>query len=155
MAKPADPMRVEVRRRMPAPRDIVFESWTDPEGLRHWMCPGDVISAEATLDLRVGGSFRLVMKSPTQEHVHTGTYQVVDPPSKLVFTWTAGNQPQTLVTVEFLDRGDETELVLIHEGFTQSDIAQRYQGGWGKIAELFAAYLANARGKKSSLGRTG
>lgn len=155
MAKPADPLRVEVRRRMPATRDIVFDAWTDPEGLRHWMCPGDVISAEATMDLRVGGNFRLVMKSPTAEHVHTGTYQVVDRPAKLVFTWTAGNQPQTLVTVEFLDRGQETELVLVHEGFTQSDIAQRYQGGWGRIAELFAAYLVKRRAPKTSLGRAG
>ena len=53
------------------------------------MCPGDVISAEATLDLRVGGAFRIVMKSKTAEYVHTGTYQIVDPPAKLVFTWTA------------------------------------------------------------------
>ena len=153
MAKSADSMRVEVRRRMPAPRDIVFEAWTDPEGLRHWMCPGDVISAEAALDVRVGGNFRLVMKSKTAEHVHTGTYQVVDPPAKLVFTWTANNQPQTLVTVEFLDRGEETELVLTHEGFAQSDIAQRYQGGWGKITELFAEYLAKKPGKKSPATR--
>ena len=149
MAKPADPMRVELRRRMSAPRDVVFQAWTDPEGLRQWMCPGDVISAEATLDLRVGGNFRLLMKSKTEEHVHTGTYQVVDPPAKLVFTWTARNQPQTLVTVEFLDRGEETELVLIHEGFAQSDIAQRYRGGWGKITELFADYLAKTKSKKS------
>ena len=154
MAKSADPMRVEVRRRMPAPRDIVFEAWTDPEGLRHWMCPGDVISAEAALDVRVGGNFRLVMKSKTAEHVHTGTYQVVDPPSKLVFTWTANNQPQTLVTVEFLDHGEESEIVLTHEGFTQTDVAQRYQGGWGKITELFAAYLARTQGKKATSVRT-
>ena len=147
MAKPAESMRVEVRRRMPAPRDVVFEAWTDPEGLRHWMCPGDVVSAEATLDVRVGGKFRLVMKSLTQEHVHTGTYQVVDPPAKLVFTWTAGNQPQTLVSVEFLDRGEESEIVLVHEGFTQSDIAQRYQGGWGRITELLASYVSRGRAK--------
>jgi len=147
-------MRVEVRRRMPAPRDIVFEAWTDPEGLRHWMCPGDVISAEAALDVRVGGNFRLVMKSKTAEHVHTGTYQVVDPPAKLVFTWTANNQPQTLVTVEFLDHGEESEIVLTHEGFTQTDVAQRYQGGWGKITELFAAYLARNQGKKATSVRT-
>jgi len=147
-------MRVEVRRRMPAPRDIVFEAWTDPEGLRHWMCPGDVLSAEAALDVRVGGNFRLVMKSKTAEHVHTGTYQVVDPPAKLVFTWTANNQPQTQVTVEFLDHGEESEIVLTHEGFTQTDVAQRYQGGWGKITELFAAYLARNQGKKAASVRT-
>ena len=154
MAQSADPMRVEVRRRMPAPRDIVFEAWTDPEGLRHWMCPGDVISAEAALDVRVGGNFRLVMKSKTAEHVHTGTYQVVDPPAKLVFTWTANNQPQTQVTVEFLDHGEESEIVLTHEGFTQTDVAQRYQGGWGKITDLFATYLARNQGKKAASVRT-
>ena len=154
MAKPAESLRVEIRRRMAAPREIVFEAWTDPEGLRHWMCPGDVISAEATMDLRVGGSFRIVMKSPTQEHVHTGTYQVVDPPAKLVFTWTAANQPQTLVTVEFLDHGDESEIVLVHEGFIQSDIGQRYRGGWGKIVEMFAAYLVKLHDNKTSFDRT-
>ena len=49
--------RVVTRRRMPAPREIVFEAWIDPKGIHEWMCPGDVISAEATLDVRVGGSF--------------------------------------------------------------------------------------------------
>jgi uncharacterized protein YndB with AHSA1/START domain len=147
MAKPTESMRVQVRRRMPAPRDVVYAAWTNPEGLRHWMCPGDVISAEAKLDLRVGGEFRIVMKSKTAEYVHTGTYQVVDPPAKLVFTWTAANHPPTLVTVEFLDHGAESELVLTHERFTDGDVAKRYEGGWATIAEKFAAYL-NKQTKK-------
>jgi len=142
MAKPGDSLRVQVRRRMPAPRDVVYEAWTTPEGFRHWMCPGDVISAEATLDLRVGGVFRIVMKSKTAEYVHTGTYQIVDPPAKLVFTWTASDDSQTLVTVEFLDHGEDSELVLTHERFTKSDVANRYESGWGTIADKLAAYLA-------------
>src|SRR5579864_5093125 len=111
--------RVVARRRMPAPREMVYDAWIDPEGLREWMCPGDVISAEATLDVRVGGSFRITMKSPTQIHEHAGTYQVVDRPSKLVFTWTAVANPGeiTLVTVEFLPHGDESEIVITHERF--------------------------------------
>ena len=85
---------------MPAPREVVFEAWIDPHGIHEWMCPGDVVSAEATLDVRVGGSFRLVMKSKGREHVHVGTYQVVEPPAKLVFTWSAAETPGeiTLVT---------------------------------------------------------
>ena len=90
--------RVVARRRMPAPREIVYEAWTDPSGIHEWMCPGDVVSAEAALDVRVGGSFRIVMKSKDRDHVHIGTYQVVEPPSKLVFTWAA---PETRgVTME-------------------------------------------------------
>jgi uncharacterized protein YndB with AHSA1/START domain len=138
---------------MPAPREVVYEAWMDPNGIHEWMCPGDVVSASATLDVRVGGSFRLVMKSKDQEHVHIGTYQVVDPPSKLVFTWSGADNPgeMTLVTVEFFAHGEESELVLTHERFLKGDLAGRYESGWGTIADKFAAYLArlNARTKRA------
>ena len=139
--------RVVVRRRMPAPREIVFEAWIDPEGIREWMCPGDATSAEAVLDVRVGGSYRIVMKGKERDHVQTGTYQVVDPPSKLVFTWVPADNPSavTLVTVEFLAHGDESELVITHERFEKPEVAQRYEGGWGTIAEKLAGYLAGRR----------
>jgi uncharacterized protein YndB with AHSA1/START domain len=136
--------RVVTRRRMPAPREIVFEAWIDPKGIQEWMCPGDAVSAEATLDVRVGGSYRLVMKGKDKDHVHIGTYQVVEPPSKLVFTWAGAENPAdvTLVTVEFFPRGEESELVLTHERFSKPDLAQRYENGWNTIAEKFATYLS-------------
>jgi uncharacterized protein YndB with AHSA1/START domain len=136
--------RVVARRRMPAPPEIVYEAWIDANGMREWMCPGDVISVEAVLDVRVGGSFRIVMKSKEREHVHLGTYQVVEPASKLVFTWAAPETPNemTLVTVEFLADGDESELVLTHERFPNAETAERYEKGWGTIAKKFAAYLS-------------
>lgn len=138
--------RVQMRRLMPAPREIVYEAWTDPNGLKHWMCPGDVISAEATLDVRVGGAFRIKMRNKERVHEHVGTYQVVDPPAKLSFTWSGRDNPNeiTLVTVEFIARGSETELVITHEGFTKRDVTQRYEMGWGTIARLFAEYLGKS-----------
>jgi len=137
---------IRVRRRMPARRQLVYEAWTTSEGFRYWMCPGDALSAEAELDVRVGGSFRIVMKSPTAEHVHTGIYQIVDPPAKLVFTWHAANHPPTRVIVEFVDLGDESEIVITHEEFTIADVAKRYEGGWATITEKLAAYLAKRLG---------
>jgi uncharacterized protein YndB with AHSA1/START domain len=141
--------RVVTRRRMPAPREIVFDAWIDPNGIHEWMCPGDAVSAEATLDVRVGGSFRLIMKGKDKDHVHIGTYQVVEPPSKLVFTWSGDEIPGdvTLVTVEFFPHGDESELVLTHERFSKADLAQRYESGWGTIVEKFAAYLSRYSSK--------
>ena len=88
--------QLSVRRRIPARREVVYEAWIDPQGIREWMCPGDTVSAEARLDVRVGGSYRIVMKGKDRDHVHTGIYQVVDAPSKLVFTWTL---PSNLTTV--------------------------------------------------------
>jgi uncharacterized protein YndB with AHSA1/START domain len=141
--------RIQVRRRMPVPREAVYEAWTDQEGLREWMCPGDVISAEATLDLRVGGSFRIIMRSKERVHEHVGTYQVVDPPAKLRFTWSGldNSTEITLVTVEFIDRENESELVITHERFTNGDLAQRYEMGWGTIARRLSDCLAGTHGK--------
>ena len=141
--------RITVRRRIPAPCQVVYDAWIDPEGIREWMCPGDVLSAEATLDVRVGGSFRIVMKSPDRIHQHTGIYQVVEPPLKLVFTWFAVENPSavTLVTVQLVPQGQECELVLTHERFSDADLAERYENGWGKIAEKFAAFLSSGKAK--------
>jgi uncharacterized protein YndB with AHSA1/START domain len=109
------------------------------------MCPGDVISAEATLDVRVGGSFRITMRSKERVHEHFGTYQIVDPAATLSFTWSGMENPNeiTLVTVEFVDQGDACELVVTHERFTKAEIAERYEMGWGTIATRFALYLAS------------
>jgi uncharacterized protein YndB with AHSA1/START domain len=137
---------MSIRRKMPAPREVVYEAWIDPQGIREWMCPGDVTSAEAVLDVRVGGTYRIVMKGKERDHVHTGVYQVVEPNARLVFTWTQeGNDVVTLVTVEFLAHGNESELVLTHEQFTKADVAKRYESGWGTIAQRLSSYLAHQR----------
>ncbi len=135
--------RVVVRRRMPVPRELVYQAWTDTEGLREWMCPGDVVSAEAVLEVRVGGSFRITMRTPDRVHQHVGTYEIVEPPARLRFTWSGLENPAeiTLVTVDFLAHGDESELVITHERFTNPDVAQRYEMGWGTIARKLADYL--------------
>ncbi len=141
--------RIVVRRRMPVSREDLYRAWIDPEGIKQWMCPGDVLSAEARLDVRVGGSLRIIMRAATAVYEHVGTYRIVDPPSKLAFTWSGLEDPAeiTLVTVEFLPHGEESELVITHERFTKSDVAERYRNGWGTIAEKFAGYLARARSK--------
>ena len=139
--------RVVIRRRMPVPREIVYESWIDPEGIREWMCPGDIVSTEASLDVRVGGSFRITMRAKDAVHEHVGTYQTVDPPAKLSFTWSGGNVASdiTLVTVEFIPHGEESEVIITHERLTSSDVAHRYEMGRGTIARKFAEFLAAKR----------
>jgi uncharacterized protein YndB with AHSA1/START domain len=138
-----DENRIEIRRVIPASREEVFAAWTDPKGIRVWMCPGGVIETEARLDVRVGGDFKIVMKSPGKDHVHTGTYQVVDPPSRLAFTWIseATDFSPSLVTVELFDRAGQTELVLTHERMPRADVLPRYKAGWATIAEKLGKYL--------------
>ena len=134
MEKTADGKhRIVVRRTISAPREFVYESWIDPEGLREWMCPGDIVTAEARLDVRVGGSFRITMRSQDRVHEHVGTYQVVDPPGKLVFTWSGLENPAeiTLVTVEFLARGSQSEIGDYSRGFHEPRRCQALRDGMG------------------------
>ncbi len=144
---------VVVRRRIAASPEELFDAWTDPEGMREWMCPGDVVSAEVHMDLRVGGSLLIIMRSPTQTHEHRCKLTALDRPRKIAFSWTAGNMPETHVTLEFMAvSATETELVLTHEGIPEKDIADRYQGGWGKIAALLEQQMnkRNAPGRESN-----
>lgn len=136
--------RLVVRRVIRASREAVFAAWTDPDSMKHWMCPSSIVSADAQLDPRPGGSYRIVMKGPSGDHEHTGEYLTVERPSKLVFTWISNstdNEP-TVVTVELFERGDDCELVLTHERFVSPDVLRRHTGGWGQIAGRLDAYLA-------------
>lgn len=143
------PDTVVIRRVIPAPREAVFAAWIDPKSMKHWMCPGDTVGAEAQLDPRVGGAFRIVMKGRTRDHEITGEYRIVQPPSKLAFTWiskaTGGHS--TLVTVELFDRGENRcELVLTHEMLPDPEAVQNHRGGWGQIVERLAEHLQRGSG---------
>ncbi len=150
--RPSHPPKLVVRRTIPASREAVFAAWTDPQGMRDWMCPEGVEASEAELDVRVGGSFRIVMRGGGNEHEHTGVYQLVEPPSKLAFTWISkgtGLQP-TLVTIELFERAGKCDLVLTHEGLPTGKAVDHHKGGWRIIVGRLSDYLRNRR---SSEGR--
>jgi uncharacterized protein YndB with AHSA1/START domain len=132
--------KLVLRKLIPASRQEVFAAWSDPESIRHWMCPGDVKSSEAQIDFRVGGSFRIVMKGEQEDCDHTGVYQVIEPPSKLSFTWISKNTDfkATLVTIELFERKGGTELILTHERFPSADRVRQHKGGWSQIADRLA-----------------
>jgi uncharacterized protein YndB with AHSA1/START domain len=59
-------------------------------------------------------------------------YRVIEPPSKLVYTWKweESAMPDSTVTVEFHDRGKSTEVVLRHDGLVDPDSRARHEHGW-------------------------
>jgi uncharacterized protein YndB with AHSA1/START domain len=144
-------IKLIVRKIIPASREEVFSAWTDPESIRHWMCPGEIIEAEAQLDVRVGGTYRILMKGKTVSHDHRGIYKVVEPPSRLVFTWVSrGTEEQeTLVTVELFERAKGTELVLTHERFPSAASRDPHERGWGQIADKLVAHFSRRQEKRA------
>lgn len=144
--------RLVIRKLIPASREEVFAAWSDPAGMRYWMCPGDVILAEAQLDFRVGGRFRILMKGEREDYDHSGTYQEIEPPSKLSFTWisTGTDLKTTLVTVQLSEHEAGTELILTHERLPSADRVRRHLGGWGQIADRLAEHLQKSRNAQSA-----
>jgi uncharacterized protein YndB with AHSA1/START domain len=132
---------VQIRRRVKADAEQIFDLWTKPDLMARWMSPfpGEV-ACEASCDPRPGGAFSLVMSSGESSREVSGTYVQVDRPRKLVFTWIGPltNNVNTLVTVELHPRGDETELVLTHERLPTSAIHEGHTKGWGNILDHLA-----------------
>jgi uncharacterized protein YndB with AHSA1/START domain len=145
---------VEIVRKIAAPRDEVFRAWTDPDELRRWWGPGEFTCPEAEVDLRPGGSYRLVMQpSAGDPMVLTGTYREVEPPARLVYTWRwetgpAADGSESLVTVEFREGGADpptTELVLTHSEFPASHGPAPYRMGWeGGLVKFEARFAGSA-----------
>jgi uncharacterized protein YndB with AHSA1/START domain len=119
-AAPARPgTMLHVQRRFAAPRERVFEAWTEPELLTRWFTPFVGSSSDAEIDLRVGGAWRVTMKPRLWPSGHAfGTYLEVEPPARLVYTlaWEGfALGPETLVTVQFRDADGATDVVLVQE----------------------------------------
>jgi uncharacterized protein YndB with AHSA1/START domain len=130
--------RLQLRRTFQAPRERVWRAWTSAEELKRWHAPAPLTTPDAQVDLRVGGKYLIAMRAPDgAEHRAIGVYREIDPPKKLVFTWTweGGTLGETLVTVEFFDRGPATELVLTHERFPNDEERDRHQDGWSKVLD--------------------
>jgi uncharacterized protein YndB with AHSA1/START domain len=128
---------LEMRRTIRTSREKAFDAWTDPGQLRQWFAVAEGFTTPiAEVDLRVGGRYRLGMKAPGDNPllIVGGVYQEILPPERLVFTWQWESadpiEPQTLVTVEFYEGGDVTEIVLKHELFTDVPQRDRHGEGW-------------------------
>jgi len=135
---------LRVSRIIRADPDALFQAWTDPEALRHWWRQeGDGWAfAGASLDLRVGGRYRLAMTGPDgRTHAAVGVYREVQRPLRLVFTWDwedpASRVGDTLVSVEFKEAGrDGTEVVVTHERFADPARMGRHEQGWTELLRL-------------------
>lgn len=137
---------LEVRRRVPAPPQAVFDTWTDPEQVRHWLGGSATSVPQASIDLREGGHYEYTVTSP--EGVNSkirGTFLTIREPDQLIFTWIieneAGRSPETKVSVEFRKMGNETEVVILHQGFLDLGVRAAHEGGWDGCLDVIITLL--------------
>jgi uncharacterized protein YndB with AHSA1/START domain len=131
---PQEPTVLRLERTFDAPAQAVFDAWTTAEVLRRWWPAGsDWDTPVAEVDVRVGGSLRLVMRSPDGvEFGGSGEYLEITRPERLAFTWTwDGEEDSQLVEVEFHERADgTTTVVLTNRGLRDEDAKRSHRDGW-------------------------
>jgi uncharacterized protein YndB with AHSA1/START domain len=111
-------------RILDAPRETVFQAWTDPEHLQWFFGDAKGDGEIVEVDLRVGGVWRQRMvENETKSYFTGGIYREIVPVERLVFLWGASDgwpsydadhpEESPLVTVTLNDLGDRTEMVFL------------------------------------------
>ena len=135
---PSETSVVEREIRIEARPERVFPFFTDPEKMVRWIGVG------ATLDPRPGGVFSL---NTVANYFFEGEYLVVEPHTRVVFTWGYGNFPEeqnplppgsSTVEVRLVPDGEATIVHLTHR--VPAELADFHAMGW----EHYLGRLATA-----------
>jgi uncharacterized protein YndB with AHSA1/START domain len=153
----ADRMALElvISRVFDAPRELVWQAWTDPRHILGWWGPAGFGSQSCEAELRVGGRFLLEMRAPDGTvHPCRGIYREIVEHERLVYSSEAddrhpcgaGLPPRSLVTVSFTAQGRQT-LLTIHTRFETAACKEaaaeaRFVVSWREGLERLAEYIS-------------
>jgi len=141
---------IVITRVFDAPRELVFEAWTDPEHIPQWWGPNGFTTTIHEMDVRPGGVWRFVMHGPDgTDYGNKVTFVEVVKPERLVYDHGPGDEsdsPQFHVTVTFDDEDGKTRLTLrlIFRSVAERDRAVEFGAleGGNQTLERLAEHLA-------------
>lgn len=124
-------------RTIHGPARLVFEAFTQPELFQKWWVPKsfglDLLSCE--LDVRVGGTYRLVFSHSGSEMAFFGRYLEVTPHSRLVWSNDEG-EGGAVTTATFEERGGDT-LVVLSDLYPSKEALDAGSGSMDAVSETF------------------
>jgi uncharacterized protein YndB with AHSA1/START domain len=146
-----------------APRDLVFDVWTNPEHLKNWLAPGGMKIHYKTCDIRPGGMAHYSMDGPGPKIWGKAVYEEIKKPTRLVYIQCfsdenggVGTHPmaptfprQMRTTVLFEAEGNKTKITLTWVAVDATDEEiQTFETakpgmsqGWGGSFAQLDAYL--------------
>ena len=141
-------VHVQVRRSVRASQERVFRAFADVDLLSKWFSPSPDISVQVlNHDFRVGDGFRLRFTMPNGMCPEVyGTFECIQEPQHLAFTWIweapdPDAHVDTRVRIEFLENGNETEVIVNHERLSSTESRSRYREGWQGTTDRLADFL--------------
>lgn len=134
------PFRINMPRTYDASPERVFRAWTDLASMKTWLAEGGDVVA----DPRPDGLFYLGMLHSGKTNPHYGRYLRVEAPHLLEFTWVSQHThgKESVVTIEFIPRGKQTELNLTHEGLPDEQMAVAHTEGWAFFLDSLVKQLS-------------
>jgi uncharacterized protein YndB with AHSA1/START domain len=142
------------------PRELVWAAWTKPEHIKQWFTPAPWKTVDCEIDLRPGGSFRTVMRSPEgQVFPNLGCYLEIIPNEKLV--WTKALEPgfrpsnqqsavpgvtfpfTAIISLEPHEKGTKYTAFVLHgnEDDRNKHENMGFQDGWGWALDQLVALI--------------
>lgn len=148
---PTSETTLVIERTFAAPVAAVFDAFTHEDVLRRWWhARSDWTTPEASVDLRVGGAVRVVMRDTDgDQHGGSGHYTVVDRPHRLAFTWIWDrdeDERETLIEIAFVESGGSTTVTFTHSNLRDEATVRDHEDGWHGCFDNLAATLAEAGG---------
>jgi len=142
-----------VSRVIAAPRDVVWDAWSDPRKLEQWWVPAPALCRVEALELVPGGAFVTRMSEDGGEygpHID-GCILQVDPGERLVFTnslvagWRPADQPFMTAVITVADHPDGTEYVatVLHRNAADRAMHDElgFYDGWGTVIRQLAEFV--------------
>jgi uncharacterized protein YndB with AHSA1/START domain len=140
---------IAITRTFDAPRERVWQEWTEPERFADWFGGSDCVVPLATvwMDVTPGGLWRATMLCDGgQREIHwKGEYREVVEPERLVLTFSdqPGDEAYELVTVVLVDLCDgRTEMRFEQRGQLPPEVYERAREGWSSFFDRVAERLS-------------
>lgn len=153
--KPDPRLDLVLERVVGVPPELVWAAWTTPEHVKKWFTPAPWATVDCEIDLRPGGIFRTVMRSPEgKEFSNVGCYLEIVKNEKLVWTvaLAPGYRPASqrsdvpsftaIIALEPQGSGTKYTALAMHtdeEGRNRHE-AMGFHEGWGKALDQLVAY---------------
>jgi len=150
---------ITVTRILEAPRERVWERWTEPGQYMYWWGPKDFTAPYAKFDLRLGGKYLSCMRGPDgKEYWDTGTYEEISKPSRIVYTDSWADEHGNVVPASYYgmdsdlpmemavevtleDIEGKTKLTLEHCGLLEGEMIEQAKQGWNQSFDKLAECL--------------
>jgi uncharacterized protein YndB with AHSA1/START domain len=148
---------LKITREFDAPRQLVWDAWTDPAMQMQWMGPRGFTTTELNMPKTVGATWTRVMEglvpatgAPVKLKQH-GVIRAMKPPELLVFSF-AWDVPgdvglsnmdfeENTITVRLEEKGSKTVMTFTQGPFLTSSACDGHTGGWNSSFDKFAEFL--------------